>query len=186
MVPPAGKGGGGEGRGGEERRRERRGERRGGGRGEGSRERGGEEREGRGGEEGKGKGRRERGGEEREAKERIKRANTAGNLKGRSGACVCIFQYVPFQGDLFSIHRLQEVDDFSTGLLQGTLVLRVVLNQLCQGCKGLPTVQVIKFISALYADVYNFTPSSVEIRAGVGRDEKSGMMYTEGLIGLGL
>ena len=96
-------------------------------------------------------------------------------MKDRSGACVCIFQYVPFQGDLFSVHRLQEVDDFSTGLLQGTLVLRVVLNQLCQGCKGLPTVQVIIFISALNADVYNVTLSSVEIKAGVGRDEKSGM-----------
>ena len=123
MVPPAGKGGGGEGgeegRGEEEEgsRREERGGKGGGGEGEKGRGGGNEEgRRGRGGEKRRGGG---RGGEEREAKERIKRANAAGNLKDRSGACVCIFQYVPFQGDLFSVHRLQEVDDFSIGLLQG-------------------------------------------------------------------
>ena len=85
---------------------------------------------------------------------------------------VCTCYYAPFHGDLFCVHWLQEVDDFSAGLLQGVQILCVVLNQLSQGRKGLPTVEVIIVLCALDADVYNVNSPSTEKGTGgkaVGR-----------------
>lgn len=63
----------------------------------------------------------------------------------------------PLICDLLHIQWDLQVNEFAVGLSQSVLAVNVILNQLCQCGKLLPTVQVVVLFSALDLNVCDLT-----------------------------